>query len=188
MRINHVALAMVAALGTGCTSITGMDGSTPNFACKAPDGITCTSVSGVYANAQLNNLPAQAPRHRAQANAQATASGQLGKYNSTPQDLPVAFPGMPIRSQSKTLRIWVTPWTDEDGDLHDQTFMYVLVEPGRWLVEHSRAETAKRSQLQLRPLPVTAAANAAPEPTKSGDSTSRDGVQSLRSFTPERSE
>jgi conjugal transfer pilus assembly protein TraV len=32
------------------------------------------------------------------------------------------------------LRIWVNRWRDKDGDLHDDSFMYVLVGEGQWLV------------------------------------------------------
>ena len=42
----------------GCMNLSGLDGST-HYACKAPDGVTCDSVSGTYANAVQNNLPSQ---------------------------------------------------------------------------------------------------------------------------------
>jgi hypothetical protein len=47
-----------AALLAGCSSITGLDGSS-QYACKAPEGVKCDSVSGNYYNALQNNLPAQ---------------------------------------------------------------------------------------------------------------------------------
>ena len=48
-------IALAALLG-GCGSFSGLDGSS-SFTCKAPDGVSCTSVSGVYANSVANNLP-----------------------------------------------------------------------------------------------------------------------------------
>ena len=48
-------IALAAMLG-GCGSFSGLDGSS-SFTCKAPDGVSCTSVSGVYANSVANNLP-----------------------------------------------------------------------------------------------------------------------------------
>ena len=51
-RLLPLALAL-----TGCSSLmTGLDGQ-GGFSCKAPDGISCASLSGVYANAVQNNLP-----------------------------------------------------------------------------------------------------------------------------------
>ena len=50
-------LAMVACLSiTGC-SMVGLDAQ-KSFTCKAPPGINCSSLSGVYANAVADNLPA----------------------------------------------------------------------------------------------------------------------------------
>ena len=44
----------------GCAStMSGLDGQ-GRFSCKAPDGIACASLSGVYANALQNHLPGQA--------------------------------------------------------------------------------------------------------------------------------
>ncbi len=51
----------VGAMLAGCTSISGLTGSS-SYACKAPDGVTCDSVSGTYANAVQNNLPSQRSR------------------------------------------------------------------------------------------------------------------------------
>lgn len=52
-------MATIVALGlNGCAgSLTGLEGES-KFACKAPDGVTCSSLSGIYANAVANNLPA----------------------------------------------------------------------------------------------------------------------------------
>ena len=53
-----VSVFFSCALGA-CASINGVTGSTDKFACKAPDGVACNSLSGTYANAQANNLPSQ---------------------------------------------------------------------------------------------------------------------------------
>ena len=47
----------------GCTSLSGLSG-TSDYACKAPEGVTCDSVSGTYANAIHNNLPSQRARRQ----------------------------------------------------------------------------------------------------------------------------
>jgi conjugal transfer pilus assembly protein TraV len=44
------------------------------------------------------------------------------------------------------LRIWLAPFQDVDGDLHDQRYVYVTVTPGQWTLESSRAEIKKRYQ------------------------------------------
>jgi conjugal transfer pilus assembly protein TraV len=36
------------------------------------------------------------------------------------------------------LRLWIAPWEDSDGDLHDASFVHVVVDTGRWLIERVR--------------------------------------------------
>ena len=52
------ASVLLAWMLSGCMSMSGLSGSS-SYACKAPDGVTCDSVSGTYANAVQNNLPSQ---------------------------------------------------------------------------------------------------------------------------------
>jgi conjugal transfer pilus assembly protein TraV len=52
---------LLGALG-GCTSLSGFDAS-DKFSCSAPDGVMCSSMSGIYENAQQHNLPSMNVRH-----------------------------------------------------------------------------------------------------------------------------
>jgi hypothetical protein len=51
-------LALPAFLAGCAGTMSGLDGQ-GKFSCKAPDGIACASLAGVYANALQNNLPGQ---------------------------------------------------------------------------------------------------------------------------------
>ena len=145
MYARLITLAAAASILSACGSMTGFTDSGSKFACKAPPGVVCTSVSGVYANAQQNNLPAQQQsRPRPAMTSYALPSGGAA--------FPIAAAGMPIRSQARMLRIWVAPWRDEDDTLHDQSYMYVMVDPGKWLIERSRESTVKKTMTRLRPL------------------------------------
>ena len=55
MRSSIATLALLCIWLPGC-SMTGMDAQ-KSFSCKAPPGISCSSLSGVYANAVTDNLP-----------------------------------------------------------------------------------------------------------------------------------
>ena len=126
----------VASLA-GCMSLSGLSGNS-SYACKAPDGVTCQSVSGTYANAVANNLPAQraratpasAPELASRAPA-ASAPGMRGASLDVAQALP-------LRSAPRILRLWFKPWEDADRDLYDQGYVYVQVDGGRWLVDHAQ--------------------------------------------------
>lgn len=144
MYARLITLAAAVSIISGCGSMTGFTDSGSKFACKAPPGVTCTSVSGVYANAQQGNLPALQTGTRPAMASYAMPTGGAA--------FPVAAAGMPIRSQARVLRIWVAPWRDEDDTLHDQSYMYVMVDQGKWLVERSRESTVKKTMTRLRPL------------------------------------
>ena len=60
--------------------------------------------------------------------------------------------GMPIRSQPRMLRVWIAPWRDEDDTLHDQSYLYMVIDPGQWQVEHNSAATVQRTMRRLQPL------------------------------------
>ena len=117
---------------TGCASMTGLDGQ-GGFSCKAPDGISCASLSGVYANAVQNNLPGQRPAVKPgnALNAQARIDAMAPRS------------GDPLRSAQKVRRVWLAPWEDDDEVLHDQSYFYMVVDSGRWQIEHSRRKATE---------------------------------------------
>lgn len=128
-------LFLVPGILGGCASnLSGVDGGR-QFACKAPDGVTCSSLSGVYANAVANNLPAQRTDAKGDQRDEPRLGRVVGRAPSS---------GEPIRSQPKVLRMWIAPWEDADGDFHDQSYVYVLADPGRWVVEHNQKRIVDR--------------------------------------------
>lgn len=143
------------ALLAGCQSLSGLTGATGAFACKAPDGVACSSVSGVYAN-----LPAAG---------MASRPGQRPKEIVTPRPTgsPLAMPvaGEALRSDPRVLRIWLAPWIDDDGTLHDQSFLYAQVDAGHWRIGELRrqlAAPAPRPPAQIQQ--AKAAAGGSPTP------------------------
>jgi conjugal transfer pilus assembly protein TraV len=132
------AMAAVVAFGlTGCAgTLTGLEGES-KFACKAPDGVTCSSLSGIYANAVANNLPAL----RKERKGEHVATSQSKDSVITGQ---AASSGDPLRIQPTVLRIWIAPWEDTDGDLHDQSYLYVVANAGRWAIEHNQRQIVDR--------------------------------------------
>jgi conjugal transfer pilus assembly protein TraV len=131
-------LAGAALLGlSGCASTLSGVGGTATYACQAPVGAQCTSVSGVYANAgqgarQL--LGSQQPHP--------VASGALGAA-PTPSAITAPAPTTAVaptalRTAPRILRLWIAPWEDSDGDLHEASTVHVLIDHGRWLIERVR--------------------------------------------------
>lgn len=147
MKANyHLATAFLISILLGACSFSGLSGSS-SFACKAPDGVTCNSVSGVYANSIENNLPSQQKKEKEkikQDKESSNADEERPRAIRTSMTIP-GGPGpdgstdlMPLRTQPKVVRIWVAPWTDADNDMHDQSYTYMVINDGRWLIERSR--------------------------------------------------
>jgi len=151
LNASIVVLAAAVALG-GCATMAGVGGSA-EFGCKAPMGVKCDSVSGNYYNAMQQNLPSQhkGSERTSENNTAPTFLDQMvgksGRPASSRNDglanrptmTPVATApeaNAPLRSPPRVLRLWIKPWEDSDGDLHTQSFVYVPIDSGRWLIDH----------------------------------------------------
>lgn len=163
-------MAGAALALAGCSSVSGLDGSS-SYACKAPEGVTCDSVSGTYANGLQNNLPSQRPRSTAAMSANGTtaalpAPGTLTMPLGPASASTASGSPMPLRSSARILRLWFKPWEDADRDLYDQGYVYVQIDSGQWLIEHAQRQI-REAYAPLRPPPRMAppeAASANPPP------------------------
>lgn len=152
-----LALLTLTALG-GCSNLSGLGGSA-EFGCKAPAGVPCMSVSGVNANERAGNLPSQRATSTAANLADASApSSTSTRLALVPVSDPVAGGFTPplgaLRSDPTVIRIWIPPWEDADGDLVDQSYVYLQIDSGRWLIEHNREAIRKT----FAPKPASTAA------------------------------
>jgi len=141
--MRKAALALLSPILVGCAStMSGLDGET-KFACKAPEGVSCASLSGVYANAVANNLPSLRKEGKEGKEGKGEASlGVPGKPVEIMGQAPSS--GDPVRTKPKILRLWIAPWEDSEGDLHDQSYVYVVTDPGRWVIEHNQRQIIDR--------------------------------------------
>jgi conjugal transfer pilus assembly protein TraV len=152
----------VAAVFAGCTNMSGLSGSS-SYACKAPDGVTCDSVSGTYANAIHNNLPSQRSRSTTPP-VQAGGAPQPAPSRPASSAVPTALAAdavspTPLRSSARILRLWFKPWEDADRDLYDQGYVYVQIDSGQWLIEHAQRQI-RDAYAPLRPPPRNTAGEA----------------------------
>lgn len=112
-----IAVACVAVLAAA-----GLAGCAARYGCPAPKGVSCKPISEVY-RSTLGS--ATAPKMAKNA----TAPSAPAK-SSAPASLAEGQP--PIRSAPKILRVWVAPWIDDEGDLHQEGYVYVVVDHGAW--------------------------------------------------------
>lgn len=179
--LRATAIALLLPLA-GCVNMSGLSGES-RYACAAPEGVACDSVSGTYANAVHHNLPSQRGRSTSSSpvssdGAPAPASAAKAAAATAPPRQPIAgspigvaqpgvdaLSGVALRSQARVLRLWTKPWEDADGDLWDQGYVYVQVDAGRWQIDHVR-QRIRDQYVPLRPPPAaltgTAPADASP--------------------------
>ncbi|MEW5788298.1 MAG: type IV conjugative transfer system lipoprotein TraV [Pseudomonadota bacterium] len=156
--MKRALLLLLPAL-SACANMAGLDGKS-EFACRAPDGVVCTSVSGVYANTLAGTLPAmregtpQSAAPVSATDAESKHSADLPRsYGATPPASTAPAAGTPLLSPPRVLRLWLAPWVDEEGDLHDQAYLYVMWHRGAWQLGHT--EAGIRRQFAPIAAPVT---------------------------------
>lgn len=134
--MKHIVLAgLLLALG-GCSTLSMSGyGGTEQFRCGNDFGQGgepyCNSISENYdaSIAGLLNNTDMAKR-----------AGQPYSEQGvrTLMNTPGYASGTPVRSQNEIARIWIAPYLDSDGDLVDQNFTYVVLNQGKWLIEHNQ--------------------------------------------------
>lgn len=105
------------------------------FACTAPDPLGCLSITEVYRQSIEGDL--QPPRDASGA----SSSDQPAANNSLLRVASVA-PGAPVRRPPETLRVLVTPWPDADGDLHSESYVFLVLHDGEWVIPTVAVEPA----------------------------------------------
>jgi conjugal transfer pilus assembly protein TraV len=150
----------------GCASSMSGIGGTERYACRAPEGAQCISVSGVYASSLRGAFAAPPPKVLTEPAAAAPAA----TYGATPLAPVYAAASTPspetIRSKPRILRVWFAPWEDSDGDLHEGSTVHLLVDAGRWLIERVRPATSRRS---FAVTPPAVSSSEPPPPKPSGE-------------------
>jgi len=171
--MNRAAVAsplLFALALSGCASTLSGVGGTDGYACKAPEGAMCTSVSGVYANTAQS---LQQPAKPAEKKSPPAAIAIYGATSIAPGGHALAS-STSIRSNPRVLRLWIAPWEDSDGDLHEEALVHMVVDTGRWLIEHVRPVSRNRvdgvappvAPVIQEPAPAKAPGDAPPSPTR----------------------
>jgi len=120
-------MKLSVALLTSVMVTGSLVGCSVKYGCPAPDGVQCKPISEVYRSTSQTDRATQKGKGAVTPPKASAAGG--GVESSTGSDLESPAP---IRSAPKILRVWVAPWIDAEGDLHQQSFVYVVVDHGAW--------------------------------------------------------
>lgn len=163
----------------GCGNMSGLGGS-EQYGCKAPAGVQCQSVSGTYFNGirGTGRLPPAGASGKSERPAALTATAfdtRKALVTNGGGTLASGYEPLPLRSPSRILRLWIKPWEDADHDLVDQSYVYVRVGQGKWMLDHVQRQVREAyaplrppSKDQVATAPAPAAATLAPMGASSG--------------------
>ena len=137
--VGLVLAGSVAFLG-GCTSLSGVGGDT-QYACPAPRGVQCGSVSANYLQSLRGDPPGQPPTRRAGSDLGGATAATVTPVRSGNANVDS---DTPLFSPPRILKLWVAPWEDRDGVLHGAAFVFVPIDHGHWLLDSVRPRHALR--------------------------------------------
>lgn len=118
---------------TACaSSASGLDAKS-KFRCTEENGFSgCTSISQTFS--QSSN----------------SRNGTEERWGSVNYMRNVPYSGMPVRAPIRVMRVWIAPWEDKKGVLHDQSFLYFPLNESRWLIEHNREQIVDEYRPSIR--------------------------------------
>jgi conjugal transfer pilus assembly protein TraV len=112
----------------------------------------------VYANALADNLPGLQKKQHATTTTKTTEVGDIptGTVTTTKNTATAPYSGTssitgttpssgtPILTPQHVMRVWLAPWEDAEGDLHDQAYIYVVANSGHWAIAHNEQQIMNR--------------------------------------------
>jgi conjugal transfer pilus assembly protein TraV len=163
--IRQLMTIVLVAMTAGCSSLSGLDAS-DSFVCPKQGGVLCENMTSIYERSKAGTLPAQVQSDK-KPNPSTTPTSTPSKTSDSATGSSVVlskplYSGTPIRSAPKVLRVWIAPWEDTDGDLHDQSYVYLTIDQGRWLIDHNRRRIADAFG-PIRPPAQRSASSARPD-------------------------
>lgn len=112
------------ALLTGCSL-------TPDYGCKAPDGVTCMSASEVYDRDRAGQVI------KPKLDKEKSSWGAPDEHFPAPRRFagpaPVT-PGTPVFREPLRLRVWVVDWEDVNNVYHPNHYLFLRVDNGEWVL------------------------------------------------------
>ncbi len=158
---------------SGCGSLTGFSNANTDFACAdLSGGPSCRNISQVY---EENNPTTPVVLAASEEDfvqpffeSNQTSGKQTVKTESESvsaeqvetsavertSDFVTIVPARPWRKPETVLRVWLAPFHDKLGDLHDQRYLYVRLENGGWTTD-SVNELVSSSRLSKPVYPLS---------------------------------
>ena len=144
---------------SGCANLTGLENAQSDFGCSIDMPARCQSISEVYHEKASSYPVADAPQRD---QSEITAKRILlkpdqGEAFVATDPIVTDTPLMtPKRLAEEILAVWIAPFIDEEGDLHDAQRIYVTVKKASWspeaLINNERVSNMASKSHWLKPL------------------------------------
>lgn len=133
-----------------CGSMSGLDASS-SFSCKAAPGVNFANPSVAFKkHGWQPAIPAPGRKRNEDTGWREEAYGAPRNDSKvSPRDMNAQYSGMPVRQPPLVLRVWMAPYEDEGGDLHDQSYFYTMVHSGKWMIEANRTRSTVSSSRSI---------------------------------------
>ena len=138
--MTRAAILLAAGLVAGCA---GASNTERDFLCSAQTGEPCTSISAVDGNLAPSPVTVAGVTERPEdARADllspqpltAGKSASAGGYAGMP-DGGMPYTAAAYRTPEVVGTLWIAPYLDGDGLLHESRFVHFVIQPGRWVQE-----------------------------------------------------
>jgi conjugal transfer pilus assembly protein TraV len=146
MNYRHFIPCLLLPTLVGCAgSLSGLDGG-KKLSCPVSEGVTCKPMSQVY---EESVQPAKTDGEEAKTESPALPPRGTVHVPPGAENGPV-----PLRTRPNVMRIWIAPWEDADGDLHEGAWIAMRLDDGRWNIDHVRERIREGYGAALVPPPV----------------------------------
>lgn len=103
-----------------------------SYPCGEPTTGVCSPVSQNYKDSfsdytNADDLPRDGSSSTSSKHKNVPVAFHFSKYFQVPAN------NSPLVSQPTMMRVWLTPYTDNDNVYHDQSYEYILTDKGHWL-------------------------------------------------------
>ena len=157
-RVNLVKVLLLAVCFGAAFSLS----CAPRYACKdklTGLGVKCETITQVYEENMTGASPPQpvSAQGKEKEESKKEKAKEAKKLEPPPTEASEAVKALgydeskPVRLAPRVIRIWIAPWEDGDGDLHQSSYIYSEISPkrGRWLFGEKEIGTG---QPVLRPM------------------------------------
>ncbi|GEM_PF-2677558 len=121
-----------------------LSGCAASYGCPAPKGVRCQPISDVYSSTQKSDPSPKAVKQQPQEQRPASF-----------RDPTVDEKTIPLRTAPKILRVWIAPWIDQDGDLHQEGDLFLVVHAGEWAIGEAvpKERSVRHKEILKAPMP-----------------------------------